>query len=178
MKNEKLDKPISPEFQEDPKQDVAVDLQYEEVVEEPIVNWDKPVKPESQRAHRSLAFHLAYAAHAFDYAVPLETIVENYSEGFGLVVGYDAFSIELARGAIDNRDELDKKVEPGLQNWKLDRLSWSVRIILRLALWERLNKDTAFSVIINEAVELAHGFGEQDSYRIVNGLLDELFKLI
>ncbi|MFC1854305.1 transcription antitermination factor NusB [Candidatus Dependentiae bacterium] len=161
---------------ENSKENVVAELQYEEIVEDPIVNWDEPISPDSQRAHRSLAFHFAYAMHAFGYEVELEEIVENYRFGFDLQVKDDDFCVILARGAIEKRDELDKLIAPKLEHWNIDRLSCSVRLILRMALWERLNTETAPSVVINEAVELAKAFGEQDSYRIVNGLLDELFK--
>ena len=50
------------------------------------------------------------------------------------------------------------------------------KLILRLALWELLHTDTDPVVIINEAVELAQCFAEQDAYKFINGVLDSYRK--
>lgn len=74
---------------------------------------------------------------------------------------------------IEKRDELDEIIKPLLENWRFDRLSVATKLILRYALWEFLYTDTAHTIIINEAVELAQCFAEKDAYRFVNGILDE-----
>ncbi len=65
------------------------------------------------------------------------------------------------------RNELDKIVERFLANWRLERLGVSTRIILRLAVWELLNTETASTIVINEAVELAKCFSEIDAYKFI-----------
>jgi N utilization substance protein B len=45
-----------------------------------------------------------------------------------------------------------------------------------MALWELNQKGAIPSIIINEAIELAKQFAEQDSYRFINGILDEICK--
>ena len=152
------------------------DLAYIEPENEPILNWSGPVKPDSQRAHRSLAYHFIYAVDRCEYLTSLDEIVSGYKSGFGLELEDDAFSLILAEGTIKNKSELDKIVEPLLENWKIERLSCSTRLVLRIAVWELLNSDIATTIVINEAVELAKAFAEEDAFRLVNGVLDKVIK--
>ena len=152
------------------------DLAYVEPDHEPILNWSGPVKPDSQRAHRSLAYHFIYAVDRCEYLTPLDGVVSGYKSGFGLELEDDAFSLVLAEGTIKNKSELDAIVEPLLENWKIDRLSCSARLVLRIAVWELLNSDIATTIVINEAVELAKAFAEEDAFRLVNGVLDKVLK--
>jgi N utilization substance protein B len=45
-----------------------------------------------------------------------------------------------------------------------------------LGLWELLNTDTDPRIVMNEAIELAKCFAEDDAYRFINGLLDRAVK--
>ena len=44
--------------------------------------------------------------------------------------------------------------------------------ILRQSIFEIENSDIDYPIVINEAVKLAKKFGQEDSYRFINGLLD------
>lgn len=134
------------------------------------------ITPESRRDMRALAFHFLYALDRFDYAVSLETIVENFRKGFKLNISDDSLAVRMARGAIEMREELDKQIKPLLRNWKLERLGCCTRLILRLALWELRQPEAIPSIVINEAIELAKSFAEKDAYKFVNGILDEASK--
>ena len=82
----------------------------------------------------------------------------------------------VVQSIVDQRNKLDEEIVPLLANWRLDRLGCSTRLILRLAIWEMGNTDTASTVIINEAIELSKAFSEKDAYKFVNGILDEAAK--
>lgn len=135
-----------------------------------------PLKVESRRDERFIAFHLIYAADRFDYTVNLDEIFSNFVTGFDIVIQDDSFALQLARGAIERRHEFDERVKPYLKNWKLERLGVCTRLILRMALWELEQTDVIPSVVINEAVEIAKAFAEKDAYKFINGILDELCK--
>ncbi|MFH1461669.1 MAG: transcription antitermination factor NusB [bacterium] len=130
----------------------------------------------SMRDIRSLAFHFLYVAEAFDYDITIDNIIEMFRDGFNIEFEDDCFAVIMAFNAMDQREDLDKKIEPLLKNWKLSRLGTSTRIILRMSIWELFQEKTPPSIIINEAIELAKCFGEQDSYRFINGILDEICK--
>ena len=131
---------------------------------------------ETRRDERFIAFNLVYAVDRSDYTLSLEQVIENFQKGFNLVLPKDSFAIVLARGAIDQREELDALIKPLLKNWKLERLGCGTRLIFRMALWELQQPDAIPSIIINEAVELAKAFAEKDAYKFVNGILDEYCK--
>ena len=44
--------------------------------------------------------------------------------------------------------------------------------ILRQSIFEIENSDIDYPIVINEAVKLAKKFGQEDSYRFINGVLD------
>lgn len=130
----------------------------------------------SQRNQRSLVFHLLYAMDAADYETSLEAIAENFSREYGcLIFPHDQVFI-TARSIIAARDLVDEEIKGLLANWRFDRLGMITRLLMRYALWELMFTDIPALVIINEAVELAKGFAEDNAYRFINGLLDEWCK--
>ncbi|MCX5924830.1 MAG: transcription antitermination factor NusB [Candidatus Dependentiae bacterium] len=126
----------------------------------------------SRRDLRSLIFHLLYAAESHDYQESVEAIADNLSKGFTLVIEPDSEVIIIARQVIDLRDSLDEAYKPLLTNWRFDRISVSIKLILRLAVWELLHTDMDQRIVINEAIELAKAFAEEDAFRFINGILD------
>jgi transcription antitermination protein NusB len=130
----------------------------------------------SLRSARAVVFQLLYAMEAFDYSVSLESIAENFGRAFNILVDPKGEVFKKASLIIEHRHELDEQIRPLLANWRLERIGYSTRLILRLALWELINTDLAPSIVINEAVELAKCFAEDDAYKFVNGILDEWVK--
>ena len=88
------------------------------------------------------------------------------------------FLLQLVTGVADHRDELDKELEPHLKaGWSLDRLTTIDKNILRLGLFEiQYCDDTPDRVAVNEAIELAKDFSDQDSVKFINGVLTHFVK--
>ncbi len=83
------------------------------------------------------------------------------------------FAESLIRGVEQMRPSLDERLRQFLVNWELSRLAAVDRNILRLALYEMLHRpDIPPVVSLNEAIDLAKEFGDPDSPRFVNGVLD------
>ncbi|MFH4904282.1 transcription antitermination factor NusB [Staphylococcus cohnii] len=80
----------------------------------------------------------------------------------------------LVTGVKDHESVLDNKIAPHLIDWTIDRLLKSDRIILRMSTFELLNSETPQKVIINEAVELAKQFSDDDHYKFINGVLSNI----
>ncbi|PTH23839.1 transcription antitermination factor NusB [Staphylococcus arlettae] len=80
----------------------------------------------------------------------------------------------LVTGVKDHETVLDDKIQPHLKEWTLDRLLKTDRIILRMATFELLQSDTPKKVVINEAVELAKQFSDDDHYKFINGVLSNI----
>jgi len=61
-------------------------------------------------------------------------------------------------------------------NWRIERLSVIDKNILRVGICELLfHPDIPGKASINEAINLSHMFGGDDSPRFVNGVLDSIF---
>ena len=69
-------------------------------------------------------------------------------------------------------DEIDAIIDSSAQNWKTSRMAKVELTLIRLAVYEiRFEEDIPTGVAINEAVELAKAYREENSASFVNGVL-------
>ncbi len=102
----------------------------------------------------------------------LATAVE-FPEILQLASQYEVreYAVELIGTINRRRKEIDEQLETVLKDWQLRRLAKIDQDILRLAVAEILFIDIPEKVAINEAVELAKRYSDDDGYRFVNGVL-------
>jgi N utilization substance protein B len=87
----------------------------------------------------------------------------------------DAFALRLVDGAWRERILIDGVLADALEHWSIGRLSRVDHNILRIAVYELLQMpDIPARVTIDEAIELAKTYGDQNSGRFVNGVLDQV----
>ncbi len=87
------------------------------------------------------------------------------------------FAKELVTSVWDRLALIDDKITEYATNWQLDRMATVDRNILRLAGFELLfREDIPPKVSINEAIELAKKYGDLESGKFVNGILDKINK--
>jgi transcription antitermination factor NusB len=87
------------------------------------------------------------------------------------------FTKELLEGTYQHRDEIDATISRYATNWTLQRMAIVDRNILRFATYELLfRSDIPPKVTINEAVDIAKKFGDANSGKFVNGILDKIGK--
>ena len=92
-----------------------------------------------------------------------------------LADGHRAFAERLASGVVDSVGQLDAMIVEAAEHWRIERMNVLDRLILRLAVYEFLHEGaTPSKVILNEALELARTFSDDDSVRFVNGVLDAI----
>ena len=84
----------------------------------------------------------------------------------------DYFADDLARGVAAAAPELDEIIGRHSEHWRLDRMPILDRNILRLAVYELKHMPTPTAVIIDQALELARRFSNDDSIAFLNGVLD------
>jgi len=132
----------------------------------------------TRRKMRSLLFHVLYAADAFDYETSAIVIATNFNREYETDIDLEGDIINIVNEIAKKRDELDKQIVPFLENWKFERIGRCTLLVLRYAIWEMLYTTTPHSIVINEAIELAKCFAEQDSYKFVNGILDKIYNSI
>lgn len=75
---------------------------------------------------------------------------------------------------LSSLENLDQQIQAVAPERPLQQINQIDLAILRLILYESLNKKTPVKVLINEAVELAKEFGSDSSSRFVNGVLAKL----
>ena len=90
----------------------------------------------------------------------------------------DEFMEKLARGTSAQVAELDAYIAKRAENWRLERMPVVDRNILRMAIFEMKSLDTPHAVIIDEALELARRYSEEEAVPFVNGVLDAIRKMI
>jgi N utilization substance protein B len=83
---------------------------------------------------------------------------------------------ELFLGTVEHLDDIDRDIDSASRNWALDRMSPVDLALIRLALYEARYREVPPKVCLNEAIEMAKGFGNQDSGAFVNGVLDKLLR--
>jgi transcription antitermination factor NusB len=87
------------------------------------------------------------------------------------------FANMLVRGVTDNQKAIDAMISKHATNWSLKRMAVIDRNILRFAIYELLfMADIPPKVSINEAIDIAKKYGDKDSGKFVNGVLDKINK--
>lgn len=88
-----------------------------------------------------------------------------------------AFAARLAIGVVADVGNIDPVIADAAEHWRIERMNVLDRLILRLAVYEFLHEpDTPARVIINEALELARTFSNDDAVRFINGILDAIWR--
>ena len=87
------------------------------------------------------------------------------------------FAVPLVEGVYKNLAVIDAKISEYATNWQLNRMAVIDRNILRMGVYELKFADgIPPKVAINEAVELAKKYGDLESSKFVNGILDKIHK--
>jgi len=81
------------------------------------------------------------------------------------------YTLELLKTINRRHDEIDQILTQALQDWQLHRIPRIDRDILRLAVVEISFLGVPERVAINEAVELAKRYGDDEGHRFINGVL-------
>jgi len=128
-----------------------------------------------RRRARELVLQALYETEFSDR--PADDVVEEQIERRGSSEEGAERARDLFLKTVEKRDELDVIIRTFLEHWDFDRLSLIDRNILRFALAEVLYfPDVPASVIIDEAIEIAHRYSSEEAGRFVNGLVDRFVK--
>lgn len=111
----------------------------------------------------------------------LRDTVESSTEDFWSREKFDKeiedFANSLVKGTIANLSDIDKMISMYASNWGLKRMAVIDKNIMRMSTFELLYRDDIPpNVSINEAIELAKKYGDVDSGKFVNGILDKIRK--
>lgn len=145
--------------------------------------------PGTRRVARELALCLLFQSdlQGGGAEITVQTFEANFSPGKdgeqGLEVSKGDFrrawplARELFLGVVGHLAELDTAISRASVNWTVARMSPVDRSLIRLAYYEMLHRDDIPPrVSLNEALEIAKIYGDEDSGTFINGVLDCLMR--
>lgn len=84
---------------------------------------------------------------------------------------------DTVKGIESNILNIENKITANLKKeWKIDRISKINLVLLKLAIYEILYTETPYKVAINEAIEIAKKYGDDNSPNFINGILASVVK--
>lgn len=133
----------------------------------------KAFSPKSRRTGRECAVQFLYGLDFTEY--DWETAIDSFWATTSARPGAKAYAQYLIEGIMQHREALDTEITGALANWRPERVGRVEHNILRVALFElRYAEDVPQKVAINEAIEIAKRFGNDEAPRFINGVLDRL----
>ena len=133
----------------------------------------------SRRRSRQRALQILYLWDARRQPVEEATAAyfeTLYSEESRTQPQRDEFLDWLVTGAVEHVEELDRRITQHAEHWRIERMPAVDRNILRLAVYEMTHSDTPAAVVIDEALELARRYSNEESVQFVNGVLDAVHR--
>ena len=120
--------------------------------------WDARRQPVDEALTADQAIDAYYDALASDESSPRPAI--------------DPFAATLVRGSVGHLPGIDHSITKHAEHWRMERMPAVDRNVLRLAVFEMTHGGTPPAVAIDEALELARKFSNEESVQFVNGVLD------
>lgn len=84
------------------------------------------------------------------------------------------FVKEIVYGVVTYKNDIDELANKYLNGWKINRLGNTDKAILRMGIYELMYTKTPEIVAINEAVELAKKYSDDNVRKIINAVLDKV----
>lgn len=86
------------------------------------------------------------------------------------------FVNEIVKGVLKEKEQIDSLANEYLKDWTIDKIDKIGAAIMRIAIYELKYTDTPQIVAINEAVELAKQYSDENVRKIINATLDRLIR--
>ncbi|HZI93246.1 MAG TPA: transcription antitermination factor NusB [Patescibacteria group bacterium] len=104
-----------------------------------------------------------------------QTAIEQFWLDKPVVGPVQEFAEQIVCGTMQCRDGIDAVLAGSAFNWRVSRMPVVDRNILRMAIYEFLFfAATPRVVVIDEAIEIAKKFGNEESAPFINGILDAI----
>jgi len=108
-----------------------------------------------------------------------ELLTLNWVENAGdLDVETSDFARILIAGTVNHVQEIDSCIKNHLApKWQFERLNRVTVAILRISIFSLLyQKDMPVSVVIDQAIKISKEYGEDDAFKFINAMLDNISK--
>lgn len=111
--------------------------------------------------------------YVFEFFISAYELMENKT------AVNDQYFTSVVKSFIDYKTIIDTEISDNLKKWDLDRIGKVELAILRLSVTEMMYvEDIPMKVSINEAVELAKTFADDNAPKYINGVLASILKKI
>ncbi len=125
---------------------------------------------------RKLALSLIYSRESFlreknSPKFKLEDTKKASIHNLNITNYNKAFLDEIVKGVEQNNEKLKEIISKNSNDWEINQMYLIDLSILLMATWEIYYKDTPQKVVVDEAVELAKEFGDNESSKFINGIL-------
>jgi N utilization substance protein B len=128
-----------------------------------------------RRKSRELALRMLYQLET--NSANQELALKNYCSIFPYQQDVIDYADHLMRGVKKHNEIIDEYIQNACENWKINRIAFVDKNILRIGIYEMLfSEDVPPKVAIDESIELAKKYGNEDSGTFINGVLDRVFK--
>ncbi len=85
------------------------------------------------------------------------------------------FVKDIVYGVLTYQNDIDNIANKYMKSWTIDRLGNTDMAILRMGIYELLYTKTPSIVCINEAVELAKTYSDDEVAKMINAVLDKVY---
>ena len=128
---------------------------------------------------RKLTFELLYSLEIqkmeqeeYNEQIELFLVEQNVSQEKA-----KTYMTETVNGIAKNEERILELISQNLkEKWSIDRLSKVNVAILKLATYEIIYTKLPYKVVVNEAVEIAKKYGDDNSSAFINGVLANIIK--
>jgi N utilization substance protein B len=130
---------------------------------------------------RTVVLQSLYEWDFYDRKKDLAAVLDRNLQEFAPGIDEPEFAWKILKGVIDHIDDIDAVIQKAAPEWPLDRVAIIDRNILRIGLSELLYADKEEvppKVAINEAIEMAKGYGGPNAGRFINGVLGTVYRTI
>jgi len=128
-----------------------------------------------RRKARELALRMLYQGET--NSDDSESALSKYCEIFPYQQDIIDYASLLLSGIKQNQPVIDAKIAACCEHWRLDRITYVDKNILRVGIYEMLFvPDVPPKVSIDEAIELGKKYGNEDSRVFINGVLDKVMR--
>jgi len=130
------------------------------------------MKMENRSESRKKIMTILYQMNVYDknkMSYNVDDVIKEVSEVD------NEFIKEVVYGVITYKNDIDNLANKYLNNWTIDRLGNTDIAILRMGIYELMYTDTPDIVCINESVELAKEYSDDEVRKMINACMDKIY---
>lgn len=112
------------------------------------------------------------------YNEKISVILGRNLETYGSNIADSSFAKNLSEKLLENKEVAEKLIKKHAPEWPLEKMNLVERSILTLGITELLEaeEDVPANVAINESIELAKTYGDENSGKFINGVLNSVLE--